>query len=155
MKHLMVHKMSLKLYFIKCSERKILQVYSSFYYRIAKKLNNFQKNYKSDWSLLKNFLSNKKVPLMPPLFDENCFIIDFKKGKLFKSFFSKQYSLIINNSELPTNTSYLTDKRFSTTAFSAEDVREIIRNLNPNKTPCHNKLSIRMLNYVVMLFVNL
>ena len=111
MKHFMVHKMSLKLYFIKCSERKILQVYSSFYYRIAKKLNNFQKNYKSDWSLLKNFLSNKKVPLMPPLFDENCFIIDFKKGKLFKSFFSKQYSLVINNSELPTNPSYLIDKR--------------------------------------------
>ena len=67
-----------------------------YYYRIANKLINNQKNSKSYWSLLKMFLNNKKIPLIPPLFHENHFIINFKeKVKLFNSFFSKQCSLLL------------------------------------------------------------
>ena len=96
------------------------------YYRIASKLNNTQKNSKSYWSVLKWFLSNKKIPLRTPLFLENRFIIDFKeKAKLFNSLFSKQCSLINNNSKLPTSPSYLTDKRLSTSKFSAENLGKI------------------------------
>ena len=96
------------------------------YYRIVSKLNNTQKNSKSYWSVLKWFLSNKKIPLRTPLFLENRFIIDFKeKAKLFNSLFSKQCSLINNNSKLPTSPSYLTDKRLSTSKFSAENLGKI------------------------------
>ena len=96
------------------------------YYRIASKLNNTQKNSKSYWSVLKWFLSNKKIPLRTPLFLENRFIIDFKeKAKLFNSLFSKQCSLINNNSKLITSPSYLTDKRLSTSKFSAENLGKI------------------------------
>ena len=95
---------------------------------------------------MKIFLNNKKIPLIPPLFHENRFIIDFKeKAELLNSFFSKQCSLITNNSKLPTSPSYLTDKRLSTITFSAEDIGKIIRSLDPNKAHGHDNLSIRML----------
>ena len=88
------------------------------------------------------FLNNNK----PPLFHENCFIIDFKeKAKLCTSFFSKQCSLITNSSKLPTSLSYLTNKRLSSITFSADDIGKIIWSLNPNKAQGHDKLSIRML----------
>ena len=97
--------------------------------RIANKLNNTQKNSKSYWSLLKVFLNNEKIPLIPPLFHEN----------------RKQGSLITNNSKLSKSPSYLTDKRLSTITFSAEDIGKIIRSINSNKTQGHDNLSIRML----------
>ena len=40
---------------------------------------NTQKNYKVYWSLLKIFLKNKKIPIIPALFNENYFITDFKE----------------------------------------------------------------------------
>ena len=95
---------------------------------------------------MKRFLNNKKIPLIPPLFHENRFIIDFKeKAELFTSFFSKKCSLITNNSKLPTSPSYLTDKRLSAFTFSTDDKGKIIRSLNPNKTQGHDNVSIRML----------
>ena len=116
-----------------------------YYYRIVNKLNNTQKNSKSYWSLLKIFL-NKKIPLIPPLFHENRFIIGFKETvELFNSFFSKQCSLVTNNSKLSTSPSYITDKRLSSITFSADDVGKIIGSLNPNKAHGHDNLSIRML----------
>ena len=47
-----------------------------YYFPIANKLNNITKISKSYWFLLKIFLINKKIPLTPPLFHENCFITD-------------------------------------------------------------------------------
>ena len=80
---------------------------------------NTQKNFKVYWSLLKIFLNNKKIPIIPPLFYENCFITDFKeKAQLSNIFFSKQCSLIPNNSSLPADVNYTTDKRLSSYIFS-------------------------------------
>ena len=96
--------------------------------------------------LLKIFLSNKKIPLIPPLFHENRLIIDFKeKSEIFNSFFSKQCSLITNKSKLPANSSYLTDKRLSTITFLGEDVEKIMRSFNPKKAYSYDNLSIRLL----------
>ena len=45
------------------------------------------------------FLNNKKIPLIPLLYYDILFITDFKdKVEPFNSFFSKQCSLISNNS---------------------------------------------------------
>ena len=139
----------LKRHLVSLQERVKASIESSkqkYYYRIANKLNNTQKNSKSYWSLLKIFLNNKKIPLIPPLFHENRFIIDFKeKAELFNSFFSKQCSLITNNSKLPTSPSYLTEKHLTIITFSAEDIGKIIRSLNPNKAHGHDNLSVLML----------
>ena len=50
-----------------------------YYCRMTNKLINTQKSSKAYWSLLKGFLNNKKIPLIPPLFHENRFITDFKE----------------------------------------------------------------------------
>ena len=80
----------------------------NYYSRVASKLTNVQINSMKYWSLLNNFLNNKKMPLIPPLFHENKFVKDFKeKAEIFNSFFVKQRSLIKNNSKLPLHLHYL------------------------------------------------
>ena len=69
-------------------------VKEKFYNKIANKLNYTQKNTKAYWSLIKMFLNNKKIPLIPPLCYDNHFITDFKeKTELSNLFFSKKCSL--------------------------------------------------------------
>ena len=117
-----------------------------YYARIANKLNNTQKSSKTYWSLLKIFLNNKKIPLIPPLFHENRFITDFKeKAQIFNSLFSDQCSFLKNCSKIPTNLRYVTDKRLRTINFTTNNIEKIIVSLNPNKTHSHDNISIRML----------
>ena len=100
--------------------------------RITNRLNNTQKSSKTYWSLLKIFLNNKKITLIPPLFHENRFIIDFKeKAELFSSFFSNQCSLLKNCSKLPTNLRYATDKRLRTINFTTDNIEKTIVRPNP------------------------
>ena len=63
-----------------------------------------QTSSKAYWFMLKRFLKNKKIPLIPPIFDDNEFVTDFKNQLKF-SFYSlqKQSYLINNNSKLWTN----------------------------------------------------
>ena len=95
----------------------------SYYARIANRLKNTQKSSKTYWSLLKIFLNNKEIPLIPPLFHENRFITYFKeKAELFNSFFSNQCSLLKNCSKLLTNLRYVTDKRLRTINFATDNI---------------------------------
>ena len=124
---------------IECAKEK-------FYNKIANKLNDTQKNAKAYWSLIKMLLNNKKIPLIPPLYYDNRFITDFKeKAELFNSFFSKQCSLISNNSSLPNYINYTTEKRLSTVALSVKAISKIIQNVDSNKAHGHDNISIRML----------
>ena len=117
-----------------------------YYARIANRLSNTQKSTKTYWSLLKIFLNNKKIPLIPPLFHENRFITDFtEKAEFFNSFFSNQCSLLKNCRKLPTNPRYITDKRLRTINFTADNIEKIIVSLNSNKAHGHDNISIRML----------
>ena len=96
--------------------------------------------------MLKIFFNNKKIPLIPPLFHENCFITDFnEKAELFNSFFvSNQCSLLNSCSKLPTNPRYVTDKRLRTINFTADSIEKNIVSLNSNKAHGHDN-STRML----------
>ena len=53
--------------------------------------------------------------------------------------------MILNNSPLPVDGNYITDKSLSTVAFSAKDIRKIIENLDSSKAHGHDNLSTRML----------
>ena len=89
--------------------------------------------------------NNKKIPLIPPLYYDNGFITDFKeKAEFFNSFFSKQYSLISNNSSLSNYINYTTEKPLSTVALSVEATGKIIQNLDSDKAHGHDNISIRM-----------
>ena len=46
---------------------------------MTNKLTNAEKSSKAYWSILKSFLNNKKIPLIPLLFYENCLITNFKE----------------------------------------------------------------------------
>ena len=119
-------------------------------------LNNTQKSSKNYWSLLKIFLNNKKIPLIPPLFHENRFITDFKeKAELFNSFLFNQCSLLTNCSKLPTNLGYLTDKRLRTINFTVGHMEEIIVSFNPNKAHDYDKSVCVCLLYGAIPFLNL
>ena len=84
------------------------------YSKIANKLNDTQKN-------------AKKTPLISPLYYNNYSITDFKKkAELFNSFFSKQCSLISNNSSLPSYINYTTGKSLSAVAHSVQAIGQII-----------------------------
>ena len=77
-----------------------------YFLRLTQKLNTIQKSTKAYWALLKIFLNNRKIPVIPPLFHNNKFVTDFKeKAELFNSFFSKQCSLIKNGSKTSSSTS--------------------------------------------------
>ena len=56
--------------------------------RMLKKLISTEKSSKVYRSLIKIFLNNKKIPLIPPLSHNNEYIADFKeKAELFNLFF--------------------------------------------------------------------
>ena len=81
-----------------------------YYYIMTNKLTNAEKSSKAYWLILKSFLSNKKIPLIRPLFYENCFITNFKeKAELFNSFFADQCSLMTNACKLPSSFTLYTD----------------------------------------------
>ena len=118
----------------------------NYYSNMAEKLQNTQRSSKAYWSLLKIFLNNKKIPIIPPLYHKNEFVIDFqKKAEFFNSFFVDQCSLISNSSELPNKLEYLTQSRLSSINFSKDDIAKMIQNLDPNKTHGHDQISIRIL----------
>ena len=124
---------------IECAKEK-------FYNKIANKLNDTQKNAKAYWSLIKMLLNNKKIPLIPPLYYDNRFITDFKeKAELFNSFFSKQCSLISNNSAFPNYINHTTEKLLSTVALLVKSIGKIIQNLDSNKAHGHDNIDIHML----------
>ena len=105
-----------------------------------------RKSPKTYWSLLKVFLNDKKIPIIPLLFHENKFVTDFEeKAEHFNAFFAKQCSLIDNNSSLPNKLIYLTEKCLTKIRFSEDDIAKIVQNLDPNKAHGHDQISIRML----------
>ena len=106
---------------------------------------NTQKNSKVYWSPIKIFLNNNKIPIILPLFYENRFIIDFEEAQLLNISLSKQCSFIPNNSFLPADVNYVTDKRLSTVTFLARDIGKIIQHIDSNKAHGHHNLSMRML----------
>ena len=62
-----------------------------YYFKLSRKLAVNKINPKCYRSILKSFLSNKKIPCIPPLIHNNQFVVDFKeKSKLFNPFFAKQ-----------------------------------------------------------------
>ena len=86
------------------------------------------------------------MPCIPPLFENNEHITDFKKkAELFDSFFANQCSLINNNSQLPPSLSYKTNERLSSVKITDDDILKIIAKLDPNKAYSRDKISICMI----------
>ena len=126
----------------------------NYFLRMANKLNSIQNSSKAYWSLLKSFLNNKKIPIIPPILHNNALVTDFKKkAELFNSYFANQCTLINSNSTLLVNVQYLTDKRLSSfDLISEDDIMKVIRKLDPNKAHGQDNISIPMMKFVVNQF---
>ena len=68
---------------------------------------------KAYWSIINIFLSNKKIPIIPPILVNGELVSDFKqKAHIFNNHFASQCTAIKNSSKLP-NFSYKTEKRLT------------------------------------------
>ena len=106
-------------------------------------INHIQKGSKAYPALLKRFLKNKKISLIPPLFRNNEYVTDFKeKAALFNSFIAKQCYLISKISDLPLNLHYATENILDTLNFSNNDIGKFIQNLHLHKAEGYDKVSI-------------
>ena len=116
-----------------------------YYFKLSRKLAVNKINPKCYWSILKSFLSNKKIPCIPPLIHNNQFVVDFKeKSELFNSFFAKQCTYIETGSNLPTHILRRTNESLNTINFTEDDILNVIRKLDPSKAHGHDQISIRM-----------
>ena len=111
---------------------------------MSKKLSNPETAPKTYWKILNRFLSNKKIPSIPPLLVNGEMISNFsKKAELFNKFFASQCTPLSNTSTLPPLT-IRTDKRLSSLKINEDDILSIIKSLNLNKSHGWDKLSIKM-----------
>ena len=109
-----------------------------YYSRLTSKLSGISKSSKTYWSILKSFLIGKKVPCIPPVFENNEYSTDYqKKAELFNSFFGSQCCIINNNSQLPPALSYKTNERLS--SVTDDDILNVISKPDPNKVHGHDK----------------
>ena len=98
------------------------------------------------WKILTAFVDGTKIPLIPPLLVGNQLISDFfAKGNLLIDYFSKQCTIIDNNSFIPANISFRTEERLPTFDICSIDIVKIIRSLNPNKAHGQDEISICMM----------
>ena len=111
---------------------------------LSKKLSNPETAPKTYWKILNRFLSNKKIPSIPPLLVNREMISNFsKKAEVFNKFFASQCTPSSNTSTLPPLT-IKTDKRLSSLKINEDDILSIIKSLNSNKSHGWDKLSIRI-----------
>ena len=122
----------------------------NYYSKIVEKLQILREALKHTGLYSKSFWIIKKIPIIPPLYHKNEFVIDInKKIELFNSFFADQCSLISNSSELPSKLEYLIQSRLSSITFYTDDIAKMIQNLDPNKAHGHDQISIRMPSLII------
>ena len=92
------------------------------YEGLANKLNDPKTAPKMYWKILKTFVNDAKIPLIPPLLVGNQLVCDFlEKANLFNDYFIKQCTTIDNNSAIPANTSFVTVERLPTFEICQDD----------------------------------
>ena len=80
----------------------IASLKNNYYSKVAKRLLDPSTSPKTYWYILKTFLNYKKMPVIPPIFNNNKFITDFKqKAEIFNSHCSKQCTPVITNRKIP------------------------------------------------------
>ena len=98
---------------------------------------------KSYWKLLNTVLNNSRVPLIPPLLDNGVIVTDYKEdAQIFNGCLIRQY--------IATDTSYsiqqdpqVVSNPINDFVNSNEEIPDIIRLLNPNRTYCWDEISVK------------
>ena len=119
----------------------------SYYNRLSNKLSNPKTNPKTYWTILKSLYCDRKIPVIPHLVHNNENITDFKcKANLFNAHFSKQCSLLDNDSALPLISYFpLAHPALSSFIIDEDTILSLIRSLDIHKSHGFDNISIRML----------
>ena len=106
-------------------------------------VNFFKKilNRKKYWPLITTLLNGKKMPCITLVYHNNKFITKIKaKCELFNSYFLDQCTPLVNNIQLQTR--FLTHIE---SVFTAEQVCNVIKTVDPSEAHWYGKISIWML----------
>ena len=110
------------------------------------KLSNPETSSKIYWFILKSFVNDKKIPIIPSLNHNGNFVTTFRqKAEIFNSYFAEQCCILQSSCKFPTNIVPQADQSLISINFSQDDVLKIIQKLNPNKAHGPDKISIRMI----------
>ena len=91
------------------------------------KLSNPETSSRAYWSMLKSFVNDKNIPIIPPLYHKGNLITDCRqKAELFNSFTAEQCSILQNSSKLPTSLAPRTDQLLTSIYFSQDDIFKIV-----------------------------
>ena len=112
---------------------------------MSAKLDNPKSVPKTNWSIIKFFLSNKEIHIIPPILVNVELVSDFKqKANIFNNHFASLCTPTKNGIKLP-RFSYKNEKRLTFFDIKDDDILVIIKNLNVNKAHGWDQLSIRMI----------
>ena len=109
----------------------IADLKNKYYSKVAKRLLDPSTSPKTYWSILKTFLNNEKIPVIPPIFYDNKFITDFKqKAEVFNP---KPCTSLLINGKIPSECPRKSNESLSSITVEINDIEKIIKNLDPNK----------------------
>ena len=64
---------------------------------------------------------------------------------MVNDYFKQQCTTVDNDSSIPPNMTFATEQKLPTFEICTDNIVEIIKSLDPNKTHGHNEISIRMI----------
>ena len=116
-----------------------------YFKKIGTTLSSPETGIKSYWSLIHRILNKAKIPTIPPLLENDIFVLDFTaKAEIFNEYFIQQCTTIDTGSTIPQNVIPIAPPLNEFT-ISDENILKTIRSLNPNGAHGWNDISIRMI----------
>ena len=116
-----------------------------YFMKIGRALSNRATGKKLYWTLINKTLNIAKIPIIPPLLENDIFVMDFlTKAEILNEYFIQQCTTIDTGSELPP---FLEPNVPLFTYFSISDERilSIIISLDSNKAHGWDGISVRVI----------
>ena len=121
----------------------------NYFLKAGKSLTDPHTGSKTYWSLINAVLNKAKIPVIPPLLENDIFVTNCtEKAQIFNDYFLLQCTKIDTGSEIPQD-GPVTVTLLNDFCISKEEILKIIRSLNPNKAHGWDEISVRMINSVI------
>jgi hypothetical protein len=127
-------------------EKIVLDAHSKYLTRLGNKLKNPLSGPKTYHSALKKLMGRCKFSIIPPILSNNKFITNsLEKANIFNSLFAAQCTTVNTDSTLPPNPSSAPPFQIENVTINESKIKDILKNLNPNKSHGWDNISIRMI----------
>jgi len=127
------------------TEKAIFEAKNRYLENLSNKICDPTTGQKTFWSAYKRLSNKKKITNIPPLFENNIYIANFKdKASIFNQYFATQCQPFNIESTLPTFTP-LTSNSISNVYFSVDKIVAVIKKLDVKKSHGWDGISAAML----------